>query len=70
MGFLSGSGRKFSPFVIDSLSLSGIAHVHNKSLRRELFESRNRRDLFLKKRLHLLKPFLPEVKVLYCSTDI
>jgi hypothetical protein len=63
MGFLGGSNRKYSPFVIDSMSLSGITNVHNKSLRRELLESRNRRDRFLRKRMHLLKPFLPESKV-------
>jgi hypothetical protein len=52
--------RKMTPFVVDNLSLSGIAHAHNKTLRKELLDFRNKRDKFLKKRYHLLSPFLPE----------
>lgn len=42
------------------MSLSGVAAAHNKALRKELLDFRNKRDKFLKKRLHLLAPFLPE----------
>ncbi len=49
-----------TPFVIDNMSLNAVAQAHNKSVRKELLDFRNKRDKFLRKRLHLLRPFLPE----------
>lgn len=62
--------RKLTPFVIDALSLSGVALAHNKVLRKELLDFRNRRDKFLRKRLHLLAPFLPEKVIIFIFIEL
>lgn len=56
---LFGGSRKFTPFVIDADSLHQLATSHNKNLRKELLDFRDKRDKFLIKRLDYLKPFLP-----------
>jgi SWI/SNF-related matrix-associated actin-dependent regulator of chromatin subfamily A member 5 len=58
-GSMFGGSRKFTPFVIDSESLHQLATSHNKNLRKELLDFRDKRDKFLVKRLDMLKPFLP-----------
>lgn len=59
-GRLIGANRKNSPFVIDLESLYSSVLAHNKVLRAELLNARDRRDHFLIKKWAILKPFLPE----------
>jgi hypothetical protein len=53
-----GGSRKITPFIVNIDSLNTIVLAHNKSLRKELIQFRNKRDRFLLRRLNLLKPFL------------
>ena len=54
-----GLSRKYTPFIIDHESVGMVVSSHNKALRKELLDGRDRRDRFLLKRIDLLKPFLP-----------
>lgn len=54
--------------MIDVDSLHQLATSHNKNLRKELLDFRDKRDKFLIKRLDYLKPFLP-TKVRYLASE-
>lgn len=60
LGLGSGGRRRSGAFTVDDFLSSATVSGHNKALRKELLDFRMKRDIFLRKRLSLIKPFLPD----------